>query len=152
MKRLVKKIAGTTLALTMAVSGTALAADIDLTGMSLDELVELRSNITAEIDSRTNEGKETIPCGVYVAGTDIKEGSFKLSEDDDGSTYVVTFDDEESYKTAIANSDSKKATFQVFLRDGESTIVSLKEGNVLYIDDDELFIEPVTASWAPDGN
>ena len=73
MKRLVKKIAGTTLVLTMGVSGTALAADIDLTGMSLDELVELQNNIVAEIDSRTNVGKDVIPCGVYVVGTDIKE-------------------------------------------------------------------------------
>ena len=66
MKRLVKKIAGTTLVLTMGVSGTALAADIDLTGMSLDELVELQNNIVAEIDSRTNVGKDVIPCGVNL--------------------------------------------------------------------------------------
>lgn len=152
MKRLVKKIAGTTLALTMAVSGTALAADIDLTGMSLDELVELQNNIVAEIDSRTDVGKDVIPCGVYVVGTDIKEGSFKLSTDEDNYTDVLVFEDEDTYKTYAADHKAVNPLFSAFVGLSGSTTVNLKTGEVLYIYSGEMIIEESNASWMPDGN
>ena len=152
MKRLVKKIAGTTLVLTMGVSGTALAADIDLTGMSLDELVELQNNIVAEIDSRTNDGKDVIPCGVYVVGTDIKEGSFKLSTDEDNYTDVLVFEDEDTYKTYAADHKAVNPLFSAFVGLSGSTTVNLKTGEVLYIYSGEMIIEESNASWMPDGN
>lgn len=152
MKRLVKKIAGTTLVLTMGVSGTALAADIDLTGMSLDELVELQNNIVAEIDSRTNVGKDVIPCGVYVVGTDIKEGSFKLSTDEDNYTDVLVFEDEDTYKTYAADHKAVNPLFSAFVGLSGSTTVNLKTGEVLYIYSGEMIIEESNASWMPDGN
>lgn len=152
MKRLVKKIAGTTMVLTMGVSGTALAADIDLTGMSLDELVELQNNIVAEIDSRTNVGKDVIPCGVYVVGTDIKEGSFKLSTDEDNYTDVLVFEDEDTYKTYAADHKAVNPLFSAFVGLSGSTTVNLKTGEVLYIYSGEMIIEESNASWMPDGN
>ena len=120
--------------------------------MSLDELVELQNNIVAEIDSRTNVGKDVIPCGVYVVGTDIKEGSFKVSTDEDNYTDVLVFEDEDTYKTYAADHKAVNPLFSAFVGLSGSTTVNLKTGEVLYIYSGEMIIEESNASWMPDGN
>jgi hypothetical protein len=54
-------------------------ADIDLSAMSFDELIELKAQIIAEIMSRDDFKEITVPAGKYVVGEDIPAGTYTIS-------------------------------------------------------------------------
>lgn len=75
----VKRIIGCVLALTFLLSSVALSeVDFDASQYSLEELVVIRAAVEAEIDSRVSSATATLLPGRYVAGVDIKAGSYIL--------------------------------------------------------------------------
>ena len=60
----------------MACTGLALAEDIDLPGLSDDEIVALMGRVQEEIVARHIEGTATLAGGTYIAGKDIPAGSY----------------------------------------------------------------------------
>lgn len=61
---------------------TAYAAEIDLSGLSLAELIELQQRVTMAM-WETDEWQEvTVPAGVYQIGVDIPAGHWSLSAPD----------------------------------------------------------------------
>lgn len=55
---------------------SAFASDIDLSSMSDEELLELKTNVDTEVSNRNLDGGFELPIGVYKIGTDIKAGSY----------------------------------------------------------------------------
>ena len=62
--------------LLMAYAGSTLAEDVDLAGLSDDEIVALMGRVQEEIVARHIEGTATLAGGTYIAGKDIPIGSY----------------------------------------------------------------------------
>ena len=125
----------------------AYAEDIDLTSMSLEELVELHKTIDAEIDARIGCEESLIPSGMYVAGKSINSGSYVISGNDDHyGIDVSTFASEETYRQAMAEDDDSLILFESYVTEENSAFVKLEDGMVLYLDETAI-IEQATADW-----
>ena len=61
------------------ISGSCYAADIDLSGMSTDELISLRTAIVQELIDRGDLQTAAVPAGEYTVGTDIPVGSYTIT-------------------------------------------------------------------------
>lgn len=73
-----KKLA--TLILTIAlILAPAAHADIDLSGMSFNELVELQEKVTAAMWASDEWQEVELPAGMYVIGDDIPAGQWDFS-------------------------------------------------------------------------
>ena len=59
-----------------ACAAIALAEDIDLAGLSDDDIVALMGRVQEEIVARHIEGTATLAGGTYIAGKDIPAGSY----------------------------------------------------------------------------
>lgn len=70
-----KRSIATVLAILMLVLPTAFAAS-DLSGMSVEELIQLKTQIDAELLSRGDLKEFEVPVGVYVIGVDIAAGTY----------------------------------------------------------------------------
>ena len=57
----------------------AFAEEIDLAGLSDDEIVALMGRVQEEIVARHIEGTATLASGSYIAGKDIPAGSYVLT-------------------------------------------------------------------------
>lgn len=64
------------------------AAQADLSGMSYDELVELRDQINLAMWESDEWQEVTVPQGVWVVGEDIPAGHWTIKAADDASSYV----------------------------------------------------------------
>ncbi len=65
------------MALCLTIAPAALA-EVDLTGMSFDELVSLQAQLTAEAMSRPEWKEVEVPVGTYTVGQDIPAGTYSL--------------------------------------------------------------------------
>lgn len=78
----------------MAYAGSALAEDVDLAGLSDDEIVALMGRVQEEIVTRHIEGTATLAGGTYIAGKDIPAGSYVFtclaSGDDWGNVTIYS--------------------------------------------------------------
>ena len=119
---------------------TAFASAIDLSTMTLDELVELRKNVDTEIENRIAELSAThtlIYPSIYVVGKDIKAGEYIFTNNTDDYSQFNWWETEESYK----NKD--KYQFEC-LYEGDIYRFVLQEGMVF-----ELCNRPCKIEMAP---
>lgn len=58
--------------------GSAFASDVDLSGMSFDELVELKNKINLALWQCEEWQEVTVPAGTYQIGVDIPAGHWSL--------------------------------------------------------------------------
>lgn len=80
MSKLTKRIAVLFLAVLIALSASsAMAATIDLSVLSFEELKELSVQLTKEITNRTEWKEVTVPVGVYEVGVDIPAGYWTIT-------------------------------------------------------------------------
>jgi len=78
-------------------AGFALANEAetaDFSGMTIDELYDLRASVDEEIAARPEGASFTLPVGQYLVGTDIWQGEYTLEfvadeEDDEYSSWYV---------------------------------------------------------------
>ena len=70
----------------------AASADVDLSGMTFDELVALREQINLAIWNCQEWQEVTVPQGLYVVGEDIPEGTWTIKAATDHFT-VIKFGD-----------------------------------------------------------
>ena len=63
-----------------SIGSTGFAEDVDLAGMSFDDLMELRNRINDEIEERVGNDEVPLLEGYYVVGTDISEGSYEIKD------------------------------------------------------------------------
>lgn len=141
-----KKLIALILVGCMAFSISVLAADLDLSSMSTDELIALRKQITEEINARTMDESGRINTGTYIVGTDIRAGLWDVSdpqpEDGGTSVWIATYEDREAEKDGH-NMDMH------YLHDGETASISLIDGTLLCIGSGSLLLSEANASWMP---
>lgn len=83
-----KKICSLLLILSLIIPVVALA-DIDLSGLSFNELLVLREQIAQELTTRPEWKEVTVPIGVWKVGEDIPAGHWTVSAVDGGISMVV---------------------------------------------------------------
>ena len=133
---------------------------IDLKSLSLDELVELRNEINDEIIDRVSSNDNTIYSGVYVVGEDIKSSQYMYTAT--GHSRIGVFESYENYKNFVAggkdaftvgeveNLYRENTLFFIYLyKEGDTTVLNLHEGNVVYIYDNPGILTPMSPSYAP---
>ena len=69
----------------------AALADYDLSTMSTDELLAMRSAINAELMTRGIEKEVLVPEGTYIVGVDIPAGSYTVRPES-SQAYVNVYD------------------------------------------------------------
>lgn len=102
-------------------------AEVDLSSLSYDELVELSHTLTSEIISRPEWKEVTIPAGQWVVGVDIPEGIYSIKCIDEMATVYMDSDDITTYLGKMMKKDEVygKVNFvkgAIFLNDGTITL------------------------------
>ena len=122
----------------LLISSVAIA-EVDISSMSLDELIALRQQIDEKIGYPIQ--------GDLICGIDIKEGYYSITyiapEDTpyEKTAFIALWEDEtlEEDKTPSRR-----------LKPGDSFVIHLLEHNVLRVNFDTILLSPVEApSWQP---
>ena len=99
-------------------------AELDLSGMSFDDLVELRNEILTEIMSRSDFKSVTVPAGNYIVGEDIPAGHYSLEISDGGYMAIVTVNTYTIHSISDGNGVGK-----ITLKDGDS--ISIQASSIV---------------------
>ena len=130
-------------------TGSACAESaVDLTGMSLNELLKLHALVDAAIEAQLGCESTGLPAGLYIGGETIQTGSYIIFTDDDLYGNIATFADLATYQQALAENNEALATFHTRLSYNESSFVRIDEGNVLYVPS-PMLIKTANADWMP---
>jgi hypothetical protein len=103
----------------------AYAESIDLTGMSVEDLSDLRSAIDEELLKR--DEAVFIPDGSYVVGLDISEGSYVLSQHSDDAWAVVWIYNSEESITALEKAENEYYTAMTEYRNSDDQSITMPE-------------------------
>ena len=102
--------------------GGAASADVDLSGMSYDELVALHDAVVSAIAESDGAVSFRAEPGDYIVGVDIPAGKYSVKQPEDAGFSVFHIYDEKgkSLKTEYFEPDNKpgKMLGQVLLEDG----------------------------------
>lgn len=79
-------------------------AEIDLSGLSVDELIALRTQIMSELFSRGEIKEAKVPAGEYIVGEDIPAGAYTVTTS--SMMLMVAVDDGMSAIHTLMNGDS----------------------------------------------
>lgn len=151
MKRLAKYTALVLAVLSVFVC-VGLAEGIDISSLSDDDLLAMNESIDREIEARGLSELSVLPAGVYVAGEDIEEGSYRLVGKDSQVTILIFT--REAYNAYVENGSSTKDRPEsnpevvFFINPGDEGFVSLEEGQVLKLFY-PCYIEEANESWMP---
>lgn len=139
----------------LAFSGAAAAEGIDLTAMSINELVALHQSVDDEIDARIGCDPSTLAGGVYTAGETIKAGAYAITctaaYAEDGLC-IQMYANHAQYDECRAVIDVYKDDYQLFaghIQPGQSVTVSLSDGMVLVLEGGAGLAEVIAPTWAP---
>lgn len=108
-----------------------LAEEIDISGMSVDELLALRVRIDDQLAAMLPSDSSAIFRGVYIVGTDIAPGKYvfectEVSVDDYGQLEINESEDEDGYREEILD---------VNIYPGDKCYLDLTEGMLMEIED-----------------
>lgn len=95
-------------------------ADIDLSGMSFDELVELRDQLNLAIWNSAEWQEVTVPQGIWIVGEDIPAGHWSISPMDKSSASISYGDTLEENKKEVSYSSDNY--FYEYLKAPGSTL------------------------------
>lgn len=120
----------------------AFAETVDLSSMSLDELIQLRDAVQNEIFARIGSDPMTIASGKYIVGTDIKAGYYLLVIDSVAVKYV---------DLSLIWLDESHDDVWEQLREGETYYLKLEDGMKLTLENvASAHLEAIAApEWAP---
>ena len=136
--------------LLMLLFSTALSEELNLSVISLDELVTLRRSIDAEILNRIGSDSSSIYSGTYIVGENISAGKYSIK-------CIELFNDGYGLyglHVAIYELEEDGSTFGnrisiVNLAIGESAYVSLSPGLALDLSGGTGVVSIVDPFWAP---
>lgn len=102
-------------------------ADVDLSGISFDELVSLNGKILKEIVSRPEFKEVTVPTGSYKVGEDIPAGTYSLglANGTFGSMIQVN-----GFQDTYSFTSTDQTVGKMILKDGDSVDISI--GSVVF--------------------
>jgi hypothetical protein len=150
-----KKVLALVLGL-MLLAMPALAEDVDLAALSLDELVALRDRVDAEICARIPVNEAPFSSGIFLVGRDIKAGAYVIEwksflsadagkwESFDGKLYASEADYEEG-------TEAFNAYYHTLYETEGSWAVVLSDGMVMTIEmtGSATIRSENNAFWAP---
>lgn len=136
------------------ISAEDVTAGLDLDSMSVEDLVLLRDAVNQKIGEKG--GDNILGKGVYEVGVDIKAGRYKFTcapYTEYGFANLCVYNSKEEY-----DQDESKDNFEDVVQldydeesDGQNPgMLSLKDGQALYISTGSAIIEEIDASWAPE--
>lgn len=130
---------------------SAFAADVDMSSMSIEDLVSLRDSLNEEIYSRSGGTMDDmIYAGTYVAGKDIKAGIYTITNTRDSYLTIYVFESMDAYNAY--EQDSSKTEGRLSHGEcnmGNTLNVNLDDGNVMCIRRGEGICKSSKPSWAP---
>lgn len=122
----------------------ALAEEIDVSAMSLDELVALRAKVQSEIDTRIDATGDILPEGRYTVGQGIKAGNYvftvqSVRELSDGTSVcaIELYDDAGNF-----------VQYSSRIKVGDVFFFGLTDGMTLVIDGGYGTVSLAGQSWA----
>lgn len=140
MKRTVCALAMVLVLLCSMVS-CAGATEIDLSGMSFDELLQLKEEINMQLWKSDKWQSVTVPAGVYLIGRDIPAGTWTISASEGASLTVKqgnklseTGNTIEYSYGCVYESESIKSPSNWIYSEGDQTSVSWTLVNGYYIE------------------
>ena len=146
-----KKILSILIALICCFSSVTLAESIDFSSMTTDELLAIHKQIVVELQLRFSDFAATLYSGQYIVGTDIKPGSYLVSNADTESFMLIAmfptyeaFEDYLGWKSQ--NKLEETSNRFTYLFPGEEVSISLRETEVLFVEDGNCQKSP-----CPDG-
>ena len=108
--------------------------------MNLDELIDLKARVEAEIVERVGGDLSAIYTGDYLVGTHIAAGTYKImGTSTKDSTFVCTYIDSDSR-------EDYDSAFSAYLDEGEIAQVSLNDGGYLVINGMATIV-PYKPAW-----
>lgn len=116
-------------------------ADLDLSGYSFDDLIDLQRQITAEILSRPEWKEVTVPAGDWVVGTDIPAGSYGIRND--SSTVNLSV-----WKREVNDYTDNGLLYNELIRKGGTFgKIILKDGWIVSIGSPLVFTPPLSLGF-----
>ena len=143
-----KKLAAVILAGVMCLAmGSGCWADVDLSGMSYEELVALKEQIDLAIWNSAEWEEVEVPQGIWTVGEDIPAGQWTITAGDGCYTVVKLGKEIDSTGTELASYSNKwllksESRSSFGAGDTPTTTVQLYDGDVLWIDDGSLIFTP----------
>ena len=119
--------------LVIALVGAAAYAAIDLSGMSFEELLDLKARVDKALWASDELQKVLVPSGDYVIGDDIPAGRWTIFVSGSDSSYVHIEDEKGGYVDSY------------YLTNGERANVTLKDGYVIELNG-QIFFTPYTGA------
>ena len=149
-----KKLITIILILTMLLPVVALADLPDISGLSLEELHQLRENICKEILSKSQWTEVEVPVGFYVVGEDIPAGHWTIRPVDMAMfEYFSKTDDTgkkaDLYGTYYYETLGVPGNRMETLYKTQEIDIELKEGYFINISHGSVIFEPFTGRKSP---
>jgi len=134
-----KKLITSIIALIVCATGATAATELDLSGMSLDELIALQQQVQMAM-WETDEWQEVeVPIGIYEVGVDIPAGMWVITSTDClGASYGTEVNE---YHTDLED----LIAFESLWNEGESFAWNLVDGTYIQIDYAPAIFTPYTA-------
>lgn len=117
------------LVLALLMVGALASAEVDLSGMTFDELVALRNQVDQAIWASDGWQEVTVPAGNYTIGKDIPAGRWTLTCDGTGSMVNLynTFDGISDIDELVAMAMvSKDNPYNIDLVDGQGICITIE--------------------------
>lgn len=135
----------------MMLAAPVLAEDLDVSSMDLETLVSLHEKIKTELLTRIAPGNDILPRGRYIAGTDIKPGSYEvvcLQSDPPNKDKNVSGFGVEVLREA-ENGWEKTVWYSKPMQVGGVAFFKIEEGQILEVYSGYGTIRQVKHSWQP---
>ncbi|MDO5539427.1 MAG: hypothetical protein Q4F83_05060 [Eubacteriales bacterium] len=130
---------------TVIFSTNVYASEVNLSDMSLEQLIDLRTEINVLIAEQG--GDNIIGQGTYEVGVDIESGTYDIicsKNAQNGFINVETYPSKEDYE----NNEHREVS-QIYYKEeaSEAASINLKEGNILKLSGEGI-IQATAPSWA----
>ena len=113
-------------------ASSALAADVDLSSLSYDDLLALKLQVDAEVMARPETKSVSVPIGVYEVGVHIPAGEYTLAQDNGyASITVATASDFSDYENIIGTTYIEEAGIGRFVLE-EGQFVNVERGHIVF--------------------
>lgn len=146
-----KKIVALVMTFLVFFSVSAVAEEIDLTSMTMDELTSLMNSVYEEIQNRIGFSDSCIGSGYYTVGEDIQAGKYELiCQSPQIETSASGNMTRNKCKLIITSDDTDNAAILFEfdeIQNGQKMMIELEDGNVLVLIRGNFLIQPFEHSW-----
>ena len=129
---------------------TPVFAEIDLSGMTFDELVALKEQIDLAIWQSEEWQEVSVPTGLYLVGEDIPAGKWTIIAPEGSDTYVKWGDEPDETGTSLKKFKGNERIYSPSdpnyeaNQDRTQLDIELYDGLYLYVEDGVAVFTPFT--------